>query len=131
MSLERSLWFSHKIEKETWKIYVSDPLYERDLWLNSIELHGICLYDSKRILISANAPRAEWSSILLHEIVHARCPGLSEKTVLNVEKRLISALLPHWKPPPYPDAVRKLWRRVRRRTRRNSCQKNTELNTSP
>jgi hypothetical protein len=121
MKYERALWFNHTINQTTWSIYVSDPLYDRDLWLNRTLCVGMTIYSSRTILISADAPRKEWSSTLLHELTHAQCRGLSEATVLNVEKRLISALLPHWNPPPLPKEAFKLLRRVRRRNRRRLC----------
>lgn len=122
---QKILWFSHKINKSKWKIFIADPEYETDLWLNKKECVGMCLYEKRYILISACAPKNEWSSILLHEIAHARCRGLSEATVLNVENRLISALLPHWKPPALPVSVDTMLRRVRRRNRRRKCREHS------
>lgn len=123
MGYERSLWFKHEISNQEWNIFISDPLYEKDLWINGKECIGMCLYQKKRILISAMAPRQEWNSILLHELAHAGCKTLSEYTILNIERNLISALLPHWKPPSLTVACLKLLRRVRRRVRRSECRK--------
>ena len=121
MTIRRLLWFSHKINKKTWRIYIVDPEYERDIWKGKNACWGMCLYNYCDILISAEAPKKLWSSILLHEIAHAQCQDLSEATVLNVENRLISVLLPHWKPPPYPKDIDKMILRIRRRTRRRKC----------
>lgn len=69
-----------RINGRWWKLEVVDELEEST---------GLCIYNFHTIKLLKGE---DFSSALLHELIHASCPSLSEKAVAEVERGLFATL---------------------------------------
>lgn len=78
-----------KIRRSTWRIVIDDKIE------NTHNAVGLCIYSTKRIVLSPDQSRNELEDTFLHEILHACFPNgiVADRTEEKIVRRLAPVLL--------------------------------------
>jgi hypothetical protein len=84
---------SVRIKKSKWKIILSDIKLDTKMY------NGLCIHQSREILIDPNLPRNEIEETFIHELLHACFPDgiCSYKKEEMIVTELARHLQPVWK----------------------------------
>jgi Zn-dependent peptidase ImmA (M78 family) len=86
-----------KIDKEVWQVRLATQEILQERYKDGHGKHsaktlcGVCLYDTRQILIDEKLTSDQKVATVRHELLHAFCPTMTEKRVVQLERLIQSA----------------------------------------